>query len=175
MILVAYDGSSDAQGAIDRAAELMPGAEATVLTVWEPFSDTVARSGAMGGIGMGYGWAGTYADSEKMDAVSQAAAEATAAKGAERAVAAGLDAKPRSATRSGSEAFTILAAAEDAHADLIVVGTRGLGGLKSFLLGSVSHAVLQHADRAVVVVPSPALADHRRDRVPQSAASAPLL
>jgi hypothetical protein len=31
------------------------------------------------------------------------------------------------------------------------------------LLGSVSHAVLQHADRAVIVVPSPAVAEERRE------------
>jgi nucleotide-binding universal stress UspA family protein len=41
------------------------------------------------------------------------------------------------------------------------MGTRGLTGVKSLLLGSVSHAVLQHADRAVVVVPSPEVARER--------------
>ena len=39
-------------------------------------------------------------------------------------------------------------------ADAILMGTRGLTGLKSVVLGSVSHAVLQRADRPVVVVPS---------------------
>jgi hypothetical protein len=34
------------------------------------------------------------------------------------------------------------------------LGSRGLTGLKSLLLGSVSHAVIQHADRTVIVVPS---------------------
>jgi nucleotide-binding universal stress UspA family protein len=167
MILVAYDGSADAQAAIDRVAELMPGAEVTVLSVWEPFADALARSGAMG---LGVGMAGRYAESDDLDASIAAAALATAAEGAQRATAAGLVAHPRSAARDGGIATTIIATADDVEADLIATGTRGLGGVKSFLLGSVSHAVVQHADRAVLVVPSLALADRRhgveRDAVP---------
>jgi hypothetical protein len=42
-------------------------------------------------------------------------------------------------------------------------GPRGLSDLQSLMLGSVSHAVLHHADRAVLVVPSSGLADQRFD------------
>jgi nucleotide-binding universal stress UspA family protein len=38
------------------------------------------------------------------------------------------------------------------HADLIVVGTRGLGGFKRLVMGSVSSGVVQHADCSVLVV-----------------------
>jgi len=41
------------------------------------------------------------------------------------------------------------------------MGSRGLTGLKSLLLGSVSHAVIQRADRAVIVVPSTEVAASR--------------
>jgi hypothetical protein len=52
-------------------------------------------------------------------------------------------------------------------ADVIVLGTRGLTGVKSVLLGSVSRGVLTHADRAVMIVPASdvarqRLADRRR-------------
>jgi nucleotide-binding universal stress UspA family protein len=158
MILVSYDGSDDARAAIDRVAQLMPGAEATVLTIWEKFMDTVTRSGAMG-IGVGYG--GMYSDTQKVDDVSEQSALENATEGTKRATAAGLVARPKIATRQYGVADTVLAVAGELDADLIVLGTRGLGGVKSFLLGSVSHAVVQHADRAVLVVPSAGLAEKR--------------
>ena len=35
---------------------------------------------------------------------------------------------------------------------MIVLGSRGLGGIKSFVLGSVSSAVVHHATRPTLVV-----------------------
>jgi nucleotide-binding universal stress UspA family protein len=43
--------------------------------------------------------------------------------------------------------------AEREGAGLIVTGTRGLGGFRELILGSVSHYLVQHADVPVVVVP----------------------
>jgi nucleotide-binding universal stress UspA family protein len=42
--------------------------------------------------------------------------------------------------------------AEDMHADLIVVGSRGLGGVRRALIGSVSDSVVRHAHGPVLVV-----------------------
>ncbi len=153
MILISYDGSADAETAIDRAATLMPGAQVTVLTVWEPFIDAMARSGAFGaGFGMtsGYG----VADSESIDATTSDRAEKTAFEGAQRATAAGLVASARVESRAGDVAGTILEVAAELDAELVVMGTRGRGSVKAWLLGSVSHAVVQQADRAVLIVPS---------------------
>ena len=57
------------------------------------------------------------------------------------------------------------------EATAIVMGSRGLTGIKSLLLGSVSHAVLQRADRTVIVVPSPAVASSRKRRHDRSPGS----
>ncbi len=157
MILLCYDGSADAQAAIDRAGLLMAGGEATVLVIWETILETMTRHGSLG---MGMGMIGSYGGDGADGAIKQAALD-TAADGAKRATAAGLVAQPRVVNRDDDIAAVILAEAADLDAGVIVLGTRGLGGVKSLMLGSVSHAVLHHADRAVLVVPSPRLAEQR--------------
>lgn len=54
--------------------------------------------------------------------------------------------------RTGDPAPEILAAAEAAGADLIVTGSRGLGGIDRLLLGSVARNVITHARCSVLVV-----------------------
>ena len=61
----------------------------------------------------------------------------------------------------GPVAQRIADLAREREADEIVVGSRGLGRF-SAALGSVAHALLQHADHPVVVVPA-AAADHPRE------------
>jgi universal stress protein A len=46
----------------------------------------------------------------------------------------------------------ILDAAQEWHADLIVVGSHGEKGLRKFLLGSVAEFVARHASCSVLVV-----------------------
>ena len=46
----------------------------------------------------------------------------------------------------------ILKTAEDEKVDLIVVGSRGLGAIKRFLLGSVSDHIVRYANCPVLVV-----------------------
>lgn len=54
--------------------------------------------------------------------------------------------------RQGIPARTILEFADEAGSDLIVVGSRGLGGIREMVLGSVSHNVVQQARVPVLVV-----------------------
>ena len=54
--------------------------------------------------------------------------------------------------REGRPEAEITAVAEEIRAGLIVIGSRGLGGLRRALLGSVSSSVVQHAHCPVLVV-----------------------
>lgn len=156
MILVCYDGSADAKAAIEHAGELFDSQPAIVLTVWQPFAEVLA------GTPLGWGFAPGVLDIEKADDASREAAEQLAAEGTELARQAGFNARPRACTQLTTTASAILSEADAVNAAAIVMGSRGLTGMKSLLLGSVSHAVIQHADRAVIVVPSPGVADSRR-------------
>jgi len=57
--------------------------------------------------------------------------------------------------RIGSPAEVIVSMAEEQKADLIVMGTRGLGPIKERLLGSVSHRILTLAPCATLIVNGP--------------------
>jgi nucleotide-binding universal stress UspA family protein len=67
-----------------------------------------------------------------------------------KAVAAGVDAETEIV--EGNPGREIVDAARLRGADVIVVGSRGLGKLSSMFLGSVSSDVLSKADRPVLVV-----------------------
>ena len=56
--------------------------------------------------------------------------------------------------RDGNPVSVLLAVAEEVDADLIVVGSRGLGGYPELLLGSTSMQIAQHSTRPVVIIPS---------------------
>lgn len=86
-----------------------------------------------------------------------------AIRGTEEALARGADAWRRRAMeqevrfdeiyREESAADAILAVADEVGAQLIVVGTRGLGSMEKVVLGSVSSQVLARAKVPVTVVP----------------------
>jgi nucleotide-binding universal stress UspA family protein len=158
MILIGYDGSDNAKDAIRHAGDLFKGQPATVLSVWEPFADIVARAPA------GLAGAAGITDYERLDDASRRAAEQQAEEGATLARDGGLDATARTSPRAGAMAQTILNEADAVQADAIVLGSRGLTGVGSFFLGSVSHAVVQSADRPVLIVPSPEVAQERTEK-----------
>lgn len=55
----------------------------------------------------------------------------------------------------GTAAQVIAGAAEHEDADLVVVGSRGLGGVKELMFGSVSHRLAHLVTRPLVIVPPP--------------------
>ena len=71
---------------------------------------------------------------------------------AEIARHAGLEAEPVAMEATGPVWQSIVKRAREQDAAAIVMGSRGLTGVGSILLGSVSSAVTRHADRPTLVV-----------------------
>jgi nucleotide-binding universal stress UspA family protein len=59
----------------------------------------------------------------------------------------------RTVFETGAPAPTLIAIAREEHPELIVTGSRGLGGFGELLLGSVSHQLVLHSQLPVVVIP----------------------
>jgi nucleotide-binding universal stress UspA family protein len=151
-ILIAYDGSPDAKAAVALAGHLFDRSTAVVLTVWESFSEVLARAEA--------GMRSTF-DFEQINAECEQWARDRAAEGVGHARAAGLQAEAHVAKRRETTASALLQEASAVEADLVVVGSRGFGPGKSMPLGSVSRAVLQDATVPVLVAPGVARCPER--------------
>jgi nucleotide-binding universal stress UspA family protein len=150
--LIAYDGSEDAAQAIQRAGALMGPRKAVVLHVWDSLAGLLLGTDIDGLTGP------MREAAEELDSTDAQEAARVAEAGAEIARQAGLDATPR-ALRGLPKAWpAVLREAERIGAAVVVAGSRGLGGVKSALFGSVSSGLLHHSVRPLLVVP-PADAD----------------
>jgi nucleotide-binding universal stress UspA family protein len=141
-ILLAIDGSTDSDAAVDEVARLPwpPDCEVKVLTVIEmPILPSIDPPWPVYLNGV------EQAFRERAEATIQAAVLKLGMGECKTLKAAGE-------VVIGTAKWVILDEAEKWGADLIVLGSRGLGALDRFLLGSVSHAVTQHAKCSVEVV-----------------------
>jgi nucleotide-binding universal stress UspA family protein len=82
-------------------------------------------------------------------------AEDVAGAGAELARSLGLDAQPLAVPGERNVPETILRVAEERYASAIVVGSRGLSGVRARLEGSTTKGLLKHASSPVLVVHEP--------------------
>lgn len=141
-IVVGIDGSTNARRALEWAAgeARIRGARLVAVLAWDApvatFSSVALASG----------------DAAQLDELAAEASQrlAAALAGAEEALT-GLEVE--SLVAEGSPAKILLEAARDA--DLLVVGTRGHGGLAGLVLGSVSQQCAHHSPCPVVIVPPP--------------------
>jgi nucleotide-binding universal stress UspA family protein len=149
-VLIAYDGSEVSRAAVRHAADLFPGRPALVATVWEPGLATFA-------VGlpdtMGMGTLPPDPDTvEAVDRLQREHATTVAGDGAEFARSLGLAAEPLAVPDEVDVADTLIAMARDHDAAAVVVGSHGISGLRSRLLGRVSRKLIEHCDRPVLVI-----------------------
>jgi nucleotide-binding universal stress UspA family protein len=151
-VVVAYDGSPEAQAAVREAATLFGDRRMLVVTVWERGLAAAAFAGtAAGETGMSYqppdpAVAAEIDDLELRRALDVAEAGARVA----RELGATADAVPVPELVDVAE--TLSSIAEEHDACVVVVGSRGLGAVKRHLLGSTSQRLLHHTHRPVLVV-----------------------
>jgi nucleotide-binding universal stress UspA family protein len=138
-LLVAIDGSAHAQRALDHAIDLAQphSSKLTIITcVPEPSAWTIA-GGAYAGID--YTRLQHDLDHEHQQLLDQAAATTP-------------DTLPTTTILAhGHPAQQILHHAHAGHHDLIIMGSRGRDGMRSLILGSTSHQVLNASPHAVLI------------------------
>lgn len=148
-IVLAYDGSSAARQAVAAAAALLPSRKTLVISVWEPalghaaFAPPPAASATVAVDP----FAGVDVAGDQ-----RAAAQRLSNEGAELARSLGLDAEPVATVDASTVASTIVEVAARHDAAAIIVGSRGLSGLRARLEGSTSKDVVKRAPCPVVVV-----------------------
>jgi MFS family permease/nucleotide-binding universal stress UspA family protein len=146
-VLFAYDGSELAAFAITQAAsQLAAKRDALVVCVWQPVDVGFTPTDA------------THFDADRATEV-RSAAERTAAHGAALAGEAGFRARSI-AVEAAPTWKGIVAAAEEHHASLIVLGPHRRNGLLGHLQGSVAAAVVAHSATPVLIVPQLPVASH---------------
>ena len=155
-VIVGYDGSPSAAGAIEYGAKLLPNVVVRVVHVWgPPYADTELRRRV---------WRKARSMDELqslLESEGAAEAERIAAEGVALAAASGWEARPLADRNMGAEGFALARLAEEFGARAVMVGSRGLSGLRA-LLGSVSDSLVDYSPVPVLVVPHPLLADERK-------------
>ncbi len=155
-VLIGYDGSDTARRAVQKTAELFGSRHALVVTVWDPNLPYDAAMMSPGGLDTMAPVAPEILDVQAAQASEQklqAQAHRTAHDGAELAKSLGLAAEGLVlAEGRGNVAGAIVELARERDAAAIVIGSRGLSGLRARLEGSTSSAVLKHSSCPVVVV-----------------------
>jgi nucleotide-binding universal stress UspA family protein len=148
-VLISYDGSENADTAIAEAARLFSRLvlDAVVLTVREPLLVQALRAERFGGP------ISVPEDAGGEDERSSVTARHVAVDGTRLAADAGIDARPLWMADSRTIADAITEEADELDVDAIVMGSRGLTGIKA-TFGSVSTHVVQHSRRPVLVIPS---------------------
>jgi nucleotide-binding universal stress UspA family protein len=142
-VLVAIDGSPNAQRALETAVDLTKATKAELRIAHVMYIPTLFWS---------MGVPGSAIPTDKIEEDAEEAGRKLLAEAVKFAKEAGVaEAGDELVTDLVSPAQGIVQLAERDEADVVVLGTRGNGGFRKLLLGSVANSVLHYADCSVLV------------------------
>ena len=144
VIVVGTDGSETATAAVSKAIEVAAASDATLHIVHAHRLVSAAQLGQAATVG---------APMFDLTAVNRGIEEDSrqvCAHAATQAEAAGV--KYETHQRPGDAADALIEVAEDVGADLVVVGNRGMTGVRRFVLGSVPNKVSHHCPCSLLIV-----------------------
>ncbi|NBG88466.1 universal stress protein [Isachenkonia alkalipeptolytica] len=145
-LLVCFDGSDPSHRAIEKAHKLTGDSGVHEVTILHAYQENYWFS-------MGDGYAPSPDMLKKLENFEESQVQEKKEKILELAkifdnTEVSLDVK----TIHGHPARVITKVAEEGEYDLIIIGSRGLGGIRKVVLGSVSNAVMQGTKVSVMVV-----------------------
>jgi nucleotide-binding universal stress UspA family protein len=142
--VVAIDGSENAQRALEAAVDM---AKRLKLEL------RIAHVAFVPGLLWSMGMPGSLIPADKIEGDAESSGRQLVSKAVKFATEGGVaNPKGEMVTKLTSPAQGLVELAEQGDADVIVVGTRGMGGFKKMLLGSVANSVLHYAHCSVLVV-----------------------
>ncbi|WP_268543476.1 universal stress protein [Candidatus Nitrosotenuis cloacae] len=133
-ILVCYDGSKYSDKALRQACDLAKryGASLTVIHIIEKTKKSDVLAGS------------------EYTKILRRYAKSSMEKA--QKIAKDNDVEPTMVTKEGNVAKEIVQFAKSSKTDLVVVGSKGLGAVLQFLLGSVSSNIANHSMCSVLIV-----------------------
>lgn len=146
-ILVCVDGSPQSMKAVVKAVEIASGCqinEVTLINVFEKYPFPIFKDD--GGHQIEDEMKEHKLLNEQMVNQNKKYLEHAAMRFREKGI------EPDLIMKEGHPAHTISEAAKGGSFDMIIMGSRGRGNLRSLLLGSVSNAVIQQTNASVLVV-----------------------
>ena len=143
-ILVALDGSEHANHALDYALDLAESCSANIelLTVFQPVYSLISDE---------LDYIAPSVTERYLDALKDYHKKVLS-EGLKRANELKPHLKISTKLAEGRPADEIVEKAKEGNFDLIVIGSRGLGGVTQLLLGSVSGKVASHASCPVLII-----------------------
>jgi nucleotide-binding universal stress UspA family protein len=139
-IVVGTDGSVTAERAVFKATAFAKAVGAELIIV-SAFNNRAPAGVASAGISIDAGWT----------AAAQGGAESVAKEAAEKAKAEGVTTVSYQAV-AGEPSEVLIRVTEDAHADLLVVGSKGMQSTARFLLGPIANKVSRKVQCDLLIV-----------------------